>query len=147
LVALIGSIKELLTSGGIVGCGTYAKTGIVGNIARLEWARREMYFDVKNSDLLETVSNKTVVKWSGITLHAAAAAALKVPVSGASPSAARKSTSHWASIEAAIASLWPEGIPAGMMVQVRDGKINDWQRDKGQAVTSGKTIKRYLTNR
>jgi len=147
LVALIKSMKDLLISGSVVGRGTYAKTGAVGDIARLEWARRGVSIDVQNSDLLETVSDKAVVKWSGITLHAPAAAALRTLVPDGVSSAGRKMTAYRASVEAAIMSLWPKGIPAGMTVQVRDGKIIDWQRKNGQLVTSAKTIKRHLMNR
>jgi hypothetical protein len=144
LVARIREIKSLLTSGGVIARGTFAKTGLVSDVGRLEWARREVYIDVQNSDLLETVGHKPVVKWSGLTLHLPAATILNEQRIDTKPSTSGKRTPHRASIDAAIAALWPAGIPPGVTVQIRDGRINDWQKDNDQVVTSGKTIQPHL---
>jgi hypothetical protein len=143
LVDRIREIKSLLTSGSVITRGTFAKTGLVSDVGRLEWARREIYIDVKNSDLLETIRSEPVVKWSGLTLYLPAATLNEQPID-AKPPAGGKRTPHRASIDAAIEALWPSGIPPSVTVQVRDGKINDWQRDNEQVVTSGKTIQRHL---
>jgi hypothetical protein len=147
LVARIREIKTLLTAGSVIARGTFAKTGLVSDVGRLEWARREICIDVQNSDLLETDRDDPIVKWSGLTLHLPAPAALKEQAIDTKPPAVGKLTAHRASIEAAIAALWPEGIPAGRTVQARDGRINDWQRANGQVVTSGRTIQRHLAKK
>ena len=147
LVARIREIKSLLTSGSVIARGTFAKTGLVSDVGRLEWGRREIYIDVQNSDLLETHRNEPVVKWSGLTLHLPAPTALKEQAIDTKPPAVGKLTAHRASIEAAIAALWPEGNLAGVTAQTRDGMINDWQRANGQVVTSGKTIQRHLAKK
>lgn len=144
LVARIGMIRELLTSGKIIARGTFARTGIVSEVARLQWARRESYIDVQNSDLLEDDHGKHVVKWSGLTLHLPAATPLKAQVIDVVRSVGGINTAHRASVEAAVAALWPKGIPQGVTVKDRDRQINDWQRLNRQVVTSGKTIKRHL---
>jgi subtilisin family serine protease len=147
LVARIKEIKSLLTSGSVIARGTFAKTGLVSDVGRLEWARREIYIDVQNSDLLETNRREPVVKWSGLTLHLPATTTLKEQVIDTKPPAVGKRTAHRASIDAAIAALWPSGIPPSVTVQVRDGRINDWQKDNDQVVTSGKTIQRHLAKK
>ena len=61
--------------------------------------------------------------------------------------AIKKLTPHQAGIEAAVAALWPEGIPASMPVQVRDQKIATWQHNSGTIKASSKTIRRFLKER
>jgi hypothetical protein len=144
LVARIGAIKDLLTSGKLIARGTFAKTGMVGEVGRLQWARREISIDVRNSDLLDNAGREPVVMWSGITLELPAPTALNGQMLDAQPPVRGKGTPHRSSIDAAIAAIWPEGIPRGLTVKDRDGQINDWQDKNGQVVTSGKTIKRHL---
>ena len=60
---------------------------------------------------------------------------------------AEKVTASQASIVAAIAALWPEGITPGISVQIRDRRILDWQKEHGLAVVNPRTIQRYLNKR
>jgi hypothetical protein len=144
LVARIGAIKDLLTTGQLIARGTFAKTGLDSEVGRLQWARREIAIDVRNSDLINNSGREPVVMWSGITLELPAAAALLKQVVDAKPPVRGKETPYRSSIDAAIEAIWPAGIPRGLTIKDRDGQINDWQVKNGQVVTSGKTIQRHL---
>jgi hypothetical protein len=50
------------------------------------------------------------------------------------------------SIAVAIEALWSNVVPSGMPVKERNKKIMAWQRDKGRAVVSDRTIRRYFSN-
>jgi len=141
------ALRDLLTSGKVMGRGTFAKTGEMGEVDRLQWARRELWIDVQNSDLLETENHKLTLRWSGLIFEAPNDVAKLAQVKaeeGAKIAPNRKVTPQRASIEAAIKAKWPVGIPAGLPVQKRDQLINEWQREQGLAVTSSKTIRRHL---
>lgn len=60
------------------------------------------------------------------------------------PSISDKRTPQRESIKAAIAALWPSGIPVGLPVQRRDQKIIEWQKTNGRAIVSAKSISRFL---
>jgi hypothetical protein len=87
-------------------------------------------FDMRSDDTLQSSHARTIAT-GGL-------------VAGTKPPAGIKATAHRASIMAAIAALWPDGIPAGLTVKERDRQINERQAKNGQAVTSGRTIKRHL---
>ena len=144
LAARMTMLRDLLRSGRLLARGTFAMTGLVGEIASQQWARHKLMIDVQNSDLLENKGREPVVMWSGLTLHVPASAPLEKHSIDLTPAASPRSTAHRSSVELAVAALWPEGIPQGMTVKDRDNKINDWQRKNDRAVTSGKTIKRHL---
>jgi hypothetical protein len=144
LAARIREFRELLTSGRVIAHGTFAKAGSTSEVDRLQWARRKLLIDVKNSDLVEIGSDSPIVKWTGLTLHLPTTTKPEEQEVAAKPNSS-KLTAHRASIIAAIDSIWPQGISAGLTVQVRNGMINDWQRKNGRVVTSGKTIGRHLS--
>jgi len=150
MVDCLKALRELLISGKVIACGTFSKTGKIKKVGRLEWARREVLVDVQNSDLLDTENGKPFVKWSGLTLEATTAplqSAQKSSEKAAKIPSNRKPTAQRASIDAAIQANWAKGIPPEISVQKRDQVINDWQREKGFAVTSSKTIRRHLAGK
>jgi len=157
LVERLQSLRRMLADGDIVAHGTYVNTGAFGPINRLQWARDGVSIDVKSGDLLREINNHAAIQWSGLALEAPPASSMfhvnsterdALRPSAISPSkgppSASRITPHHASIEAAIAALWPEGIPMGLLLQKRDQKILDWQKSQGLAVASSKTIRRYL---
>jgi hypothetical protein len=143
LVEQINALRDLLSTGHVVAQGTFAATGSINEISRFEW-RRDIIVDVKNGDLLEERNNEPVTKWTGVFLRSSTDIASETVSDETRSPANRKDTAHRASIRAAVANLWPKGIPAGMEVKIRDRMINEWQNDNDQAVTSGKTIQREL---
>lgn len=58
----------------------------------------------------------------------------------------RKLTVTQASIQEATESMWPNGIPMGLVAKKRDNLIREWQRTNGRKVASSKSIDRYLKN-
>jgi hypothetical protein len=143
LVEQIKTLRDLLIAGHVVAHGTFAATGSISEISRFEW-RRNIIVDLKNSDLLEQRNDEPVAKWTGVFLRSSTDVASETVSDQTKRASNRKDTAHRASIRAAVASLWPEGIPAGIEVKTRDRMINKWQHDNDQAVTSGKTIQREL---
>ncbi len=151
------SLRRMLAVGDIVAHGTYVNTGAFGPINRLQWARDGVLIDVKSGDLLREINNHPIIQWSGLALEGPPASSMfhvnSTECDALRPSSllttkglpsASKITPHHASIEAAIAALWPEGIPMGLLLQKRDQKILDWQKSQGLAVASSKTIRRYF---
>jgi hypothetical protein len=65
------SLIEALSAGGIIACGTFAKTGAHGPVDRLLWSRTTTWIDVRDGDLLEAVSNECELLWRGLILRAA----------------------------------------------------------------------------
>jgi len=131
IVDRLKALRELLISGKVVARGTFAKTGEIKTVDRLQWARREPLVDVQNSDLLETENHKPVLKWSGLTLEARTAqldSDQKSSEKAAKISSNRKPTAQRASIDAAVHANWPNGIPPGISVQKRDQVINELWR-------------------
>jgi hypothetical protein len=53
-------------------------------------------------------------------------------------------TALQASIESAVAAIWPGGVPAGLSLKMRDRKIMEWQKVNGLGMASSKTIRRHL---
>jgi hypothetical protein len=164
-------LRQTLITGQIDSYGTFAKTGNFGPMHRLQWARRGLLIDVQGGDLLEETDRKPAVLWTGVIFEAPEpkeTASHKPqldaedtgmfhvntaerdgppsnPIStGGRPPAARRVTPQRASIEAAIATIWPEGIPLALPLKVRDQKIMDWQKGQSLAIASSKTIRRYL---
>ncbi len=150
IVDRLKALREVLISGKVIARGTFVKTGETKTVDGLQWARRELLVDVQNSDLLETENYKPTLKWSGLTLEATTAQ-LESAQTGSEKTAKipsnRKPTAQRASIDAAVQANWPHGIPPGLPVQKRDHLINEWQREKGFAVTSSKTIRRHLAGK
>ncbi len=150
MVDRLKALRDLLISGKVIARGTFTKTGEIKTVDRLQWARRELLIDVQNSDLLETENYKPVLTWSGLALEVTPAQLESVQKSSetaAKISSNRRPTAQRASIDAAVQANWPQGIPPGLPVQKRDSVINEWQREKGFAVTSSKTIRRHLAGK
>jgi hypothetical protein len=165
------ALRQMLVKGQIDSYGTFAKTGNFGLMHRLQWARRGLFIDVQGGDLLEGTDREPAVLWSGVIFEAPETKDLSshkpqlgaedtgvfhvnTPERDGPPSipistverrpAARRVTPQRASIEAAIAAIWPEGIPLALPLKTRDQKIMDWQRTQSLAIASSKTIRRYL---
>ena len=159
------TLKFLLVSGDIIATGTFAATGYLTPINRLDWARDGMLVHVRNGDLCEIINNKPVAKWTGIGLDISEKARLRLAVpdeveNGQSVQSRSKKavnsgngshallpppkSTEQESIEEAIKALWPAGLPKGMPKGRRNQTINDWQRLNQKAVTHERTIARYL---
>jgi hypothetical protein len=166
------ALRQMLVTGRIDSYGTFAKTGNFGPMHRLQWARRGLLIDVEGGDLLQETDRQPAVLWSGVIFEApepkddpashrpqlgaedTGAFHVNAPECDGPPSnpistgeglpAARRVTPQRASIQAAIAAIWPEGIPLALPLKVRDQKIMDWQRGQSLAIASSKTIRRYL---
>jgi hypothetical protein len=54
-------------------------------------------------------------------------------------------TAQRASIAAAIGAIWLNGIPLGVPLKDIDDEIIRWQKANGRAITSSKSIRRYLS--
>jgi hypothetical protein len=59
--------------------------------------------------------------------------------------AERRKTPAQASIEQAVAALWPDGVPNTMLLKTRDQMIARWQKGNGVLAVSSKTVRRFLT--
>jgi hypothetical protein len=144
LVARIKTLQDHLTSGRVIARGTFATSGVTGEVDKLQWARSDVLIDVRNSDLLEDGRIKPVVRWSGLTLFLPIATTTKKPRTNVKLAAGKRNNAHVASIKAAIAGLWPEGFPPGLIVKKRDDKIIEWQKENERQITDPRTIRRYL---
>jgi hypothetical protein len=152
IVRRLALFRQRLASGQLRASGTFVRNGNFGPIHQAQWERPNIVIDTQSSDLLEITNGKAMVQWSGIIIelpelfHVNTAKPLEARSSPPvyDPAPTKKKTSQRASIQQAIATLWPNGIPDAIPVQVRDRKINDWQRKNGLAVASSKTIQRYL---
>jgi hypothetical protein len=169
------ALRAILVGGQILARGTFVKTGTVSVIDPPQWARQKLWVDVRSGDLLEEKDDKLVPRWTGLMLTAGAthlSPALMIPedaggeksqptedepgfhVKPLKPDRLRspttspmpvKETPQRASIAAAIAAIWPQGIPAGLAPKTRDQRIIGWQKESGLAKVSSKTIRRYLS--
>jgi hypothetical protein len=166
LVRKLDVLRGWLVGGELIAWGTFARSGAFGPIHRMQWRRSGIEIDVRDGDLLEAVDHKMVVTWSGLVLevpHNATSGALRKPPTVPSDApetfhgksaehapvrsgsmAPPRLTAQRASIDAAVAALWPDGIPAELSVQVRDHKIIEWQKARQFSVASSKTIGRHL---
>ena len=158
------AFKNLLSTGQIVAHGTFVKTGIQVEIGRLQWQRRGCSIDVSSGDLLQEIDGKAAIQWSGLSLTAPAVSPVSPKTSDrtrqntkmshvkppkslrvrSSPSVSPELTPLQESIRSAIQANWPEGIPPGMLGKTRNGQIIEWQKMKGLAVASPKSIYRHL---
>lgn len=175
IVDRLGALRAILIEGKIVARGTFVSTGVVGLIDPLQWARQNLWIEVRNGDLFEEEADKPVPRWTGLMLVARETVQSRRPSetsnriaqAGSSSTAentfhvepskndglrfssvepnVQKLTARQASIEAAILANWPSGIPPGLPPKVRDGKIIAWQKANGLAIASSKTIRRYLS--
>jgi hypothetical protein len=161
IVKRIKTLREWLIAGDLVAYGTYERTGTFDPIHRLQWARQGIAIDIKSGDFLREVENKMIVQWTGLALEAPLRAssegsreAFHVNSTAYDEVRRDRTTRHEdqpkritparASILQAAASLWPEGIPDGLQVKVRDQRIMEWQREHGLTVASAKSIQRHL---
>jgi hypothetical protein len=173
VVGRLQILRDLLLSGDVAAYGTFERSGNFEAIHRLQWGRGDLFVDVESGDLLRWANKEFTVLWSGIALEVPDQNAASPPSRSESQSAivrgqsggsfhvndmehdgVRSSptsvtggalTPAFASIKAAVEALWPEGIPEGLQAQVRDRQINEWQRSHNVAVTSTRTIRRYLS--
>jgi hypothetical protein len=67
------ALRTILIDGKIFARGTFVKTGTVNAINRPQWARQNLWVDVRSGDLLEEENNKLVPRWTGLMLVAPAA--------------------------------------------------------------------------
>lgn len=166
IVGRLVLIRTVLIDGLIEAHGTFARTGEFRSIHRLQWMRPALRIDIKSGDVLEDTGDGSVVQWSGVVFERPTKSAdrfagyhegseilresgSKFHVNstehdGVRPSLRRRASAPWQSVEAAIAALWPDGIPAGLAPKSRDARIIDWQKENGLTTASTKTIQRVL---
>jgi hypothetical protein len=158
------ALKRHLVDGNVIARGTYMLTGVVGTVDPLQWARSEMFIDVRDGSLLAQENHKNNLLWSGLTLvnpltfqmaqaakasnvfHVEPTAHAPVPRNTTKAAPSRRVTATMESIAEAVRMLWPNGVPKGMAVQQRDQRIIDWQKETGLAVASPRSIARYFEN-
>lgn len=167
------ALISYLSSGQLVAEGTY-QSGQSGIVPKDLWSHVRMHIDVNSGDLFDHVdegSGRDSSMFAGLTLRKPAMALFHVEPTthdlllgrttephnceqknlaeakssaGTRSGAVRRQTAQHASIAAAVADLWPSGVPAALPVKTRDKTIIDWQRNKGLAVSSSKTISRFM---
>ena len=149
----IGGLKKLFVSGKIIGRGTFATTGEVRNIDRLQWDREGVSIDVQNSDLCQLKNNKNETVWTGISLHCASLQKDKV-TRGSNEvdsiekrSRPRRRSAQQESVEEAIKAIWGDEIPKGIPVGKRNQAIMEWQKANRRAIVDAVTIRRFLNAR
>lgn len=122
------------------------------------WSHPSYYFDAMNGDVLQKNENPTgwhdiwLKRWRAVmlqrpTFHVEPLvpdAAPSVAIADESVGFAHNLTACEASINQAIKTLWPNGIPSSLRVKMRDAQINVWQRANEFAVTSPKSVYRFL---
>lgn len=150
-------LRQRLISGDLRAKATFVRTGVVQEIDSYQWGREGLLLDVRSSDLYETENNKPVLRWSGVSLfHVKPLAHVAVPSSTMSSKEERElassqvqggQTAQRDSIETAIASLWPDGVPKGLLKKARDQQIIDWQKEAGLTQCSPRTISRYFKDK
>lgn len=69
LMDRLSALKKLLVSGRIVARGTFAASGQIVLIDRLQWAREGILIDVRNSDVLRYEQNHLAPLWTGVVLE------------------------------------------------------------------------------
>ncbi len=67
-------LVNVLSSGEIVGIGTFSMTGIEAPIGGGQWRRQDLAIDVKNSGLCECREHRQVALWTGVHLQLAESA-------------------------------------------------------------------------
>lgn len=149
------ALQRLLTAGQIGAIGTFAQTGEIRLIDRMQWQRDGITVDIRNSDLCEPENHRPAVRWSGISLELVRHTSSLVPARdnaiAVNPVAvnaltlAKRITPVQASIGEAVKALWPDGPPQSLQLQQRDDQIIEWQRKNKRKVVSQKSIRRYLS--
>lgn len=128
--------------------GTYHATGARDAIDRHTWRRKNVVIDMENGDLAEIVNHQPVVLWRGLSVSVGPVVDSHQdrpkPTAGHALQSAPALTAGEASIKAAIAALWPTGIPKELSKKARDTRIIEWQKTNDATVTSTKAIYRYL---
>jgi hypothetical protein len=71
LVSLANRFFDFLRSGEVIASGIYAASGADIPVSKAHWARRGMFIDLCNSDLLEEVNGQLTPRWTGLILSAA----------------------------------------------------------------------------
>jgi hypothetical protein len=171
---IVGRFQELrgfLSGGILVARGTHAATGNMVVVDSFQWKRKGMLLDVQNSDVSDGPGHKPILRWTGLSLEAGPSIRGDQTSSGSlaspddvfhvnttqdgdlrpaamppRPTTAKPRRSAWkASIKAAVAALWPNGIPETLPLKSRDDQIAAWQKENGLPVASSKTIRRYLS--
>jgi len=64
-------LRQVLSAGSICASGTFARSGVVGPIDRLQWMRPGMSIDVSRGDLCEGQDFRAVALWTGLSLRLA----------------------------------------------------------------------------
>lgn len=156
------ALLELLRNGKIEAVGIPSREGKPDRVPTSVWSRDSYYFSATNGEILKTKDpepsdwfHKRLKRWSAVMLRRPQSPVFHVKplaTDGTAPTTAkysptksgRRKTVTQASIEQAIKTLWPNGIPPGLPVKTRNQKIRDWQKTNDLAETSEKSIERYL---
>ncbi len=142
------ALIKLLQERVLIASGTYHLTGAMSEIDKMMWRRSNVAVDMQNGDLVEYMDHKPVVLWRGLSVALGVATGQQDILLSKRPAPRPHDepalTAGEASIKAAVEALWPDGIPSGLPKQVRDAQINDWQKLHQSAVTSSKSIYRFL---
>lgn len=157
------ALRRKLVDGNVIARGTYMVTGVVGMVDPLQWARRAMFIDVRDGSVLSQEDHKKTLLWSGLTLispiapqlpqrpaygagvfHVQPTAHAPLPRNTTKTARSARMSATMESIAAAVRALWPNGVPKGLLVQQRDQRIIDWQKETGLAVASARSIARYF---
>jgi hypothetical protein len=143
------ALRQYLSEGRVLGWGAFSQTGAFGSIDPQQWARSDISINAQNGDLCDGQLVSPIVRWSGISLRSVRSAVMDGPVTTPVKADSRleKPNRHAPASEstlAAISELWPDGIPKGLRRTKRNDAIIQWQREKGLAVVSEKTIDRSV---
>ena len=173
----LNALRRVFADGLVVASGTFAKTGAESLISRRQWSREGLSIDIRNGDLCEQEDHKPVPYWTGIEFELPTQALDRISRQDASPRTsslsngvganvetggehlqsrsmqtnapppAKAKSAQRESIDEAVGSIWPEGIPKGLTKGRRNQLIIDWQTKNGRAVVSEMTIRRELNRR
>ena len=142
-------LRELLSEGKVLGWGTSSQTGAFGSIDPQQWVRSDISINAQNGDLCDGHGVSPMARWSSISLRSVRAAGMDDPAATPVKADSRlekpnRQAPASESTLAAISELWPDGIPKGLRRTKRNDAIIQWQREKGLAVVSEKTIDRSV---
>jgi hypothetical protein len=154
------TLIEMLQDRKIVSRG-HSSDGHLILIAHSIWSHDDYYVHPPTGDVYEARPHAMRKKWTGVIFeapdslppdrlfhgkHTEHDSTLPATISRHDESSATPRKSAWrASIEEAVAALWPSGIPATLVLKTRDELIADWQRRNKLTVATSKTIRRHLT--
>jgi hypothetical protein len=68
LAERLSRLRRHLIDGRLIARGTFYRTGSVCEIDPQQWARRGLYIDVSNGDLVEPENGELIARWTALTL-------------------------------------------------------------------------------